>query len=74
MAAHGANAVRTYTVPPRWLLDAAGRHGLMVMVGIDSYQHVRVGVAVDVWGTVRFPQDRGGMDYKDRHAGEATSV
>src|SRR5207237_9088004 len=23
MAAHGINAVRTYTVPPRWLLDAA---------------------------------------------------
>jgi hypothetical protein len=23
IAAHGLNAVRTYTVPPRWLLDAA---------------------------------------------------
>ena len=40
MAAHGANAVRTYTVPPRWLLDAAARHGLMVMVGIPWEQHV----------------------------------
>ena len=25
MAAHGVNAVRTYTVPPRWLLDLAHR-------------------------------------------------
>ena len=25
MAAHGVNAVRTYTVPPRWLLDLAAR-------------------------------------------------
>src|SRR5437879_4895233 len=40
MAAQGANAVRTYTVPPRWLLDAAHRHGLMVMVGIPWEQHV----------------------------------
>src|SRR5439155_1583144 len=34
MAAHGINAVRTYTVPPRWLLDAAARHGLRVMIGL----------------------------------------
>jgi O-antigen biosynthesis protein len=40
MAAEGANAVRTYTVPPRWLLDVAERHGLMVMVGIPWEQHV----------------------------------
>ena len=34
MAANGLNAVRTYTVPPLWLLDAAERHGLRVMVGL----------------------------------------
>ena len=34
MAANGINAVRTYSVPPRWLLDAAGRRGLRVMVGL----------------------------------------
>ena len=28
MAAAGVNAVRTYTVPPRWLLDLAHEHGL----------------------------------------------
>jgi len=34
LAANGLNAVRTYTVPPRWLLDAAEQHGLRVMVGL----------------------------------------
>jgi GT2 family glycosyltransferase/ABC-type thiamine transport system ATPase subunit len=40
MAAAGFNAVRTYTVPPRWLLDTAQRHGLLVMVGHPWEQHV----------------------------------
>src|SRR5436305_4397460 len=40
MAANGLNAVRTYTVPPRWLLDTAQRHGLRVMVGLPWEQHV----------------------------------
>jgi GT2 family glycosyltransferase len=40
MTASGINAVRVYTVPPRWLLDAAGRHDLLVMVGIPWEQHV----------------------------------
>ncbi|HEU4703713.1 MAG TPA: glycosyltransferase [Conexibacter sp.] len=40
MAAHGVNALRTYTVPPRWLLDAAQRHGLWVTVGLPWEQHV----------------------------------
>src|SRR5438876_3592722 len=35
MAANGVNAVRTYTVPPRWLLDCARRRGIRVMVGVD---------------------------------------
>jgi O-antigen biosynthesis protein len=34
MAQNGVNAVRVYTAPPRWLLDAAQRHGLRVMVGL----------------------------------------
>src|SRR5258708_15983532 len=34
MAAAGVNAVRTYTVPPRWLLVAAARHRLWIMVGL----------------------------------------
>jgi len=40
MAANGINAVRTYTVPPRWLLDTAQRHGLKVMVGLPWEQHI----------------------------------
>jgi GT2 family glycosyltransferase len=40
MAANGMNAVRTYTVPPRWLLDAAERYALRVMVGLPWEQHV----------------------------------
>ncbi len=40
IAASGMNAIRTYTVPPRWLLDIAQRHGLRVMVGLPWEQHV----------------------------------
>ena len=38
--ANGFNAIRTYSVPPRWLLDAAARYGLRVMVGLPWEQHV----------------------------------
>jgi len=34
IAENGFNVVRTYTVPPRWVLDVAWRNGLRVMVGI----------------------------------------
>src|SRR5437870_13042822 len=40
MAAHGINAVRTYTAPPRWLLDAAARHGLRVMIGLPVERYI----------------------------------
>ena len=40
MAAQGINAVRTYTAPPPWLLDAALNHGLWVMAGLPWEQHV----------------------------------
>src|SRR2546423_2079374 len=40
MAAYGINAVRTYTVPPAWLLDLAQHYGLRVMVGLAWEQHV----------------------------------
>ncbi|MGH7538705.1 MAG: glycosyltransferase [Gemmatimonadales bacterium] len=40
MVASGINALRTYTVPPRWLLDAALRHGLRVLVGLPVERHV----------------------------------
>jgi len=40
MAANGVNAVRTYTVPPTWLLDLALDHDLRIMVGLPWEQHV----------------------------------
>jgi GT2 family glycosyltransferase len=40
IAACGANAVRLYASPPRWLLDIAFEHGLLAMVGLAWEQHV----------------------------------
>ncbi|MEX0775876.1 MAG: glycosyltransferase [Phycisphaeraceae bacterium] len=40
MARRRINAVRLYTVPPRWLLDIAQGHGLRVMIGMPWEQHV----------------------------------
>jgi hypothetical protein len=40
IAATGFNAVRTYTVPPHWFLDAALLYGLRVMVDIPWEQHI----------------------------------
>ena len=40
MALHGFNSIRTYTVPPIWLLDLAQQHGLSVMVGLPWEQHI----------------------------------
>ena len=41
MAASGLNTVRIpHTMPPRELLDIAGRHGLKVMVGLSAEQYV----------------------------------
>src|SRR5687767_8310196 len=40
MAEHGVNSVRTYTVPPVYLLDIAQKHRLKVMVGLPWEQHI----------------------------------
>jgi O-antigen biosynthesis protein len=40
MTANGINTVRTYTVPPEWLLDLASLNGLRVLVGVPWEQHV----------------------------------
>ncbi len=40
MAAAGINAIRVYTVPPAWLLDAAQRHGLWVAVDLPWEEHI----------------------------------
>jgi GT2 family glycosyltransferase len=36
----GVNCVRVYTAPPRWLLDLALDHGLLVLAGIPWSQYV----------------------------------
>jgi O-antigen biosynthesis protein len=36
MAANGINAVRTYTLPPTWALDAAAEHGLFVLPSLEA--------------------------------------
>ncbi|HSP97335.1 MAG TPA: glycosyltransferase, partial [Candidatus Dormibacteraeota bacterium] len=36
----GANALRCFTVPPRWLLDLAHEHDLGVLVGLPWTEHV----------------------------------
>jgi cellulose synthase/poly-beta-1,6-N-acetylglucosamine synthase-like glycosyltransferase len=35
----GANCVRTFTSPPRWLLDLAAEHEIWVLVGLAWTQH-----------------------------------
>ena len=40
MAAHGFNAVRTYTAPPRWLLDLAEAHGLRLLIGLGGERSI----------------------------------
>jgi cellulose synthase/poly-beta-1,6-N-acetylglucosamine synthase-like glycosyltransferase len=53
----GANVVRTFTVPPRWLLDRAAMHGLRVLVTIPWLEWARFLDSKDVVnetrGTVR---------------------
>lgn len=36
----GANTLRTFTVPPSWLLDMASAYGLRVIVGIPWAEHI----------------------------------
>ena len=40
MASYGINSVRTYTVPPTFLLDIAQKHNLKVLAGLPWEQHI----------------------------------
>ena len=53
MAENGINSVRTYTVPPRWLLDIAQKHGLRVMIGLPWGSTLRSWTAAGRHGTSR---------------------
>ncbi len=53
MVTAGINTVRVFTVPPVWLLDAAQRHGLRVLVGLPWSQHVAFLDGVEVQSGIR---------------------
>jgi len=57
MAQAGVNTVRTFTVPPRWLLDRAAAHGLRVLVTVPWAEHVcfldNRDLVAEIRGTVR---------------------
>lgn len=40
MKAAGFNAIRTYTMPPAWVLDSAMAQGLRVLAGLPWEQHI----------------------------------
>ena len=42
MAANGFNAVRTYTMPPTWLLDLAAEEGLYVAISLAAERSVGI--------------------------------
>ncbi len=53
MRTAGINTVRVFTVPPLWLLDAAQRHGLKVLVGLPWSQHVAFLDSAEVQESIR---------------------
>jgi glycosyltransferase involved in cell wall biosynthesis len=61
MGALGANTLRTFTVPPRWLLDEAAAHGMRVLVTIPWAEHVCFldsrQTTAEIRGTVRAAAD-----------------
>ena len=63
----GANAIRTFTVPPQWLLDLALEYGIAVLVGLPWAEHVcfledRAGRAAR-----SAPRSRDGVERCQRH-------
>src|SRR5262249_24594102 len=61
MVEAGVNCLRTFTVPPRWLLDRAAEHGLRVLVTVPWAEHVcfldRRELTAEIRGTVRAAAD-----------------
>src|SRR5262245_60881578 len=57
MAGVGANCLRTFTVPPRWLLDRAAEHGVRVLITIPWAEHIcfldEPGMTAQIRGTAR---------------------
>src|SRR5580704_7589861 len=53
MTTAGINTVRVFTIPPVWLLDAAAKHGLRVLVGLPWSQHVAFLDSAEVQAGIR---------------------
>ena len=53
MVTAGINTLRVFTVPPVWLLDAARKHGLKVLVGLPWSQHVAFLDSKKIQGEIR---------------------
>jgi cellulose synthase/poly-beta-1,6-N-acetylglucosamine synthase-like glycosyltransferase len=68
MAQAGVNTVRVFTVPPVWLLDAAVRMGLKVLVGLPWSQHIAFLDDVAVQQEIRKAVTAGARDCR-RHPG-----
>jgi glycosyltransferase involved in cell wall biosynthesis len=53
MTTAGINTVRVFTVPPLWLLDAAAKHDIKVLVGLPWSQHVAFLDSAEVQAGIR---------------------
>jgi len=64
----GVNTVRVFTVPPLWLLDAARRAGLKLLVGLSWSQHVAFLDSIAIQAEIREAIAAGVRDCR-RHPG-----
>src|SRR5215472_14643456 len=49
----GVNTVRVFTVPPIWLLDAAHRAGLKLLIGLSWAEHIAFLDSVSIQAEIR---------------------
>jgi len=68
MGEAGVNTVRVFTVPPAWLLDAAHRVGLKVLVGLSWSQHIAFLDSAAIQAEIRKTVAAGVRDCR-RHSG-----
>jgi len=64
----GSNTIRTFTVPPRWLLDLAERRGLRVLVGIPWAEHVCFLDSKELTNSIRHTVERAVGECEDHPA------
>src|SRR3989442_5338601 len=64
----GANTLRTFTVPPRWLLDLAARRRIRVLVGIPWAEHVCFLDSKELTNSIRHTVERAVGECEDHPA------